>query len=588
MSRAEAFEFGGEFQKIAKQYGLKQNDVAGMAAQVALGGVQKEGVKPVTESAAKAMLLWDDVDAKEVSNVMARTASRWYAGKKPAELQQLMDQFVGTVDFFEDKYPTAASDIIKGYYRFMSTAKLSGMTPEQAVAQVATMTTLGEPSGERAGTRLGTNWDRIGGVMTGAIKKKGMSLKGIDTKGLSETLNTNSQMAVFQFLDQTIERNVPAYVKELTKKGMKPEEARKEARKRASRDAKNFISKALGYETAKNLNPFIADYYEALLQASVTNKDLTKWALGNTGFVEYLKGLGDAGEQLLKDLQAFSTSAPDVTTIAGGQVKQNLNLMQQKLETKAKQFQASWDRWLTAVGSDLAPEAIAAMDSLGLTLDKNSAGIEKGGTVIGNVLRKNRLRGSSKGTNLNSVLTPWVPEGETQSFPSVSPMGTDGGAFDASGRPISGGILDSRDNSQRWAPGDGETRDQIDKYFPDPTATQTFLERMKLLYGAATAPQSFVQGLVGKSPNVAGPGMIGGLVGPQAVPGPGTVSGLAAPQVIPGPPQTVTVPFTASASQSGHVQVDVKVTQQPTVTIQGAGANVGTGTQGDSPSGKAQ
>jgi TP901 family phage tail tape measure protein len=568
MSRAEMFEFGKGFQGLAKQYGLGQDDVAGMGAKVALGGVAKNAVMGVTESAAKAMLLWDDVDPGEVSNVLARTASKWYKGKDPGQIRGLMDQFIGAVDFFEDRYPTSAKDILKGYHRFMSTAKLAGMTPEQAVAQIATMTTLGEPSGERAGTRLGTNWDRIGGVMTGAIKKKGMSLKGIDSKGLTEELNTNGQMAVFKFLDQAIERNVPKYIAELTKKGMKPEEAKKEARKRASRDAKGFISKALGYESAKNLNPLIAEYHEALLQTAVTNKDLAAWAIKNPGFIEYLKSLGEVGEQLLKDLEAFTKTPPSVTTMTGGQMGTNINLMQQKLESKAKQLQASWDRWLTAIGSDLAPEAIAAMDSLGATLDANSEGVEKRGTVLGNALRSGRLRGAMAGTNQNSIMTPWLPAGGTNSVPIIAPNGQ---AFDAAGNPIQGNILRSDDNSQRWAKGDGETRDQIDKYFPPETWSEFFARRAREFGGASTAPNSFVGGLVGQG-GTAAPGFTGGLVGPQ---------------VVPGVPQTITVPFSVSVSQPGQIKVNVDISGMPAVTVQGSGANNTAGAQADSPSGVA-
>lgn len=561
ISRAEMFDFGKGFQGLAKQYGLGQDDVAGMGAKIALGGVPKAAIMGVTESASKAMLLWDDVDPGEVSNVLARTASKWYKGKNPGEIRGLMDQFIGAVDFFEDRYPTSAKDILKGYHRFMSTAKLAGMTPEQAVAQIATMTTLGEPSGERAGTRLGTNWDRIGGVMTGQIKKKGMSLKGIDVKGLSEDLNNNGQLAVFKFLDQAIERNVPKYIKELTKKGMKPEEAKKEARKRASRDAKGFISKALGYESAKNLNPLIAEYYEALLQNSTTNKELASWALRNTGFTEYLRSLGDVGEQILKDLEAFTKTPPGVTTMTGGQTGTNLNLMQQRLESKAKQLQASWDRWLTAIGSDLAPEAIAAMDAIGKTLDENSAGVEGRGTTVGTALRKWRLRGASDGTNQNSFLTPWKPYNADNSVPTYSPNGQ---AFDAAGNPIQGNILRSEDRSQNWVPSDGEVGDQVEKYFPPETWGEYFRRRGHELIGQSipTGPSSSYQG------------------GPVNFPAPYNV--------VPGPPQTVTVPFTASANgQPGHVEVNVKVTQMPGVTIQGSGANNTGGSQADSPSGLA-
>lgn len=402
MTRDGMWDFGADLQKMIRPYGGRQESAANMAATIALGGVRGPGaLLGATEEAIRAQLLWRDVSENDTASVLARVSSRWYKNASGPELQEKLRSIVDTIDYFEDNYPTDAAAILKGVNRFLATGKLVGMTPEQAVAQVASMTSLGEPSGERAGTRLGINYPRVAQLMSGKIKRKGLNTKGLDLKGYDSLYDINPQLAVVKFISDLLSKY----------KGNK-------------RLASDFIAKGLGNETAKNLAPMIAEFDEMAIQLATTNQGIARWVIKQPHLVELLKSFGKAGEKFLQDLEKFAGGPDDPKGTMIPSSDANVAAMRERLQTSINRVRAASDRFLTALTNSGAVEQGAG--AIEDTLDAASDQLDR--------LALNKQRGAplGVGARVNSVHRPFVPFGGTLlplPFPGPELAGTAYGPY---------------------------------------------------------------------------------------------------------------------------------------------------------------
>lgn len=328
------------FREIAGRHGTGLLDVLQGSQRLALGGMRGQALITSTEELIRASKLWENVDIDVMADSLSKMTKLFYKGKSGKEFNKnvgtWMRNFVEAVDFVEDNFPTKASELLKGFFRMQATGAFVGMAPEDAIAMLGVMMSQGEPSGERAGSRLRINIPRIkNSVIDGFNGKKRINFNGIDRKSIRDRFATGETG------DYLIGVTMLALGLEKKFKGLKPGEKTTQIQK--------ALAAMTNPESAGNLMPLFTDMDETILQYALLSSKYAEWALENNK--EWVRRMENGTDFQRKMIERLKRAAGQ--PVWKGSSDKNLQTMYEGVQKKLDDIKSEWGMLLMSIGQAL-------------------------------------------------------------------------------------------------------------------------------------------------------------------------------------------------------------------------------------------
>jgi hypothetical protein len=543
-SKEDTKLLGQELERIGIPLSMNGPTVAGIAEKLALGGINDpEALKMLTKTTAQGASIWEGVDADMVGDNIAKMLSLYQKGvTDPEKLNTAARKFIATTDYFADSTPGVdAKGLVTAFERSMASGKALGITPESLMAVTAGWLQNAEKSGERIGTRERTGFMDMMGWLAGndAVTGKkraqlGEVVGGEAGKAINEAVITDPMLGLAMFVSTM--------------------------KKRGLREADKQIRRVFKDERGGYLMPLVSGAEDVVDKLMITDKSVREFALKEAEELERTAKAGRSGNAQRAEAWRLRQKVKGAEkAVAANRIEQQVDLA---FDTMNDAF--------TRLGLRLASMAkVVAANTVVPGLTTVASDLEKALSMERTTAPVKPHPSLPKGRPMPSVTTGF----EWLSVPHFR--------WGQPGAKIGHGIGLHQLPPAEEVPtntlgetdlGGGGSRIRGGRRYKGRTAAINRRDGMGF-YNFPKAP--------GAAPPVP-------LMGTPAQPPiqfhDWDTQPAAPPTVVPGPPQTVTVPFTASAGGTpGHVEVSVKVTQNPNIVVQGAGG--GAGSHGDAPNG---
>jgi hypothetical protein len=571
-SKEQAKKLGRDLEEIGIPLSMSGTTVAAIAEKLALGGITNpDALRMLTKTTAQGASIWEGVDADMVGDNIAKMLSLYQKGvEDPNQLNAAARKFIATTDYFADSTPGVdAKNLVTAFERSMASGKALGITPESLMAVTAGWLQNAEKSGERIGTRQRTGFMDMMGWLVGND-----DVTGKNRAQLGEVVGGPAGKLIKDAAIKDPMLGLAMFVTEMKKKGLKV--------------ADQQIRRVFKDERGGYLMPLVSGAEDVVDKLMVTEASVREWALKEADELERTAKAGKAGRAQRAEAWKLRQQVKKAEkAVAENRIEQQVGIA---LDTMNDAFTrlglriAKIAKGLAAatVVSPLTDAANAVEGWLGQPYTDASVrphpSLPKGRAMpkvaTGRRLVKVPGYGIPVGFGNYIPIPQYLDLPPADEVPVTTVGEDDSGGYSGPTRRPRIPRRDrpfNRDSSiTGW-----NAPPNINNPRSNDSVNRAVMNNV--LRGLAEMGGNVV-GFAGRSaaglttPQWWGerPPVIGG--GPQA------------PMVTPGPPATVTVPFTASAGPTpGHVEVSVKVTQQPNVVVQGAGGTPGM--TGDTPSG---
>lgn len=589
---------------MGAKYGQSPDDVASTMWKVGQSGITGyDRITKMAEQITLAAKVWDGTDTDLVGETFGRMASIFY----PKDLadSSKTDKFVrnlglisDAVNHLEETSPATSKEIVPGVLRAMGGGQSFGLSPHSIAGTIGTMQGFGEPSGERAGSRMRILWQRLASYGGAGTKKQQGAMNKLfkDEGGMSpkkwEALRSLSpealQLRLFGKLASKTSTEATAFLSEFMGQ---------EAAATTATLVNNYPKLAKGMaEVSPEISKMVmagnglvngsdALFNQLATEMNIPEKNLKSFREEVTRLYSSLSGLDPSLINRIK--QAYQSGGWGNTTAAGSTVAE--------YERQANTLAAGWDRarasfeaLMASLGKKMEPEAKTT-----LTFFENFFKLLRKKNEMGDDSLQ-RSEGQSKGgyNTPGSVRRPWSYPGmpalprETPNGEAMEPGTRSGpihrspdGTIKALEEIYGWGALPGTDQGPIGNPRfkawkekkyydslkEGLKKNRVGRggggfkgHMPPPSTGAIMWERFKNgnLFESSTPPPP---------------------VDPNYWPGPGApVPALPKPQAS----APASIPLTIGVVQGGHITITAKVDQLPSV-IANPGAAAQSGGQHD-------